>query len=80
MHLSSRLSLSLIIGVASVSFGFAFYQTQAETRGLKDNLQRHSLVLAESLAKSAEPLVEKGSVRDLQNLQNFSSMNSSCQS
>jgi trehalose-6-phosphate synthase len=68
MRLTLRLSLSLILGVAAVSLGFAFYQTHAETSGLKSDLDRHSLVLAESLAKSAEPLLARRSYRELQNL------------
>ncbi len=68
MHLTQRLSLSLIFGVAAVSLGFAFYQTHTETSALKSDLDRHSLVLAESLAKSAEPLLAKHSYRELQNL------------
>jgi hypothetical protein len=68
MRLTFRLSLLLILGVGCVSLAFAFYQTRAETLGLHHDLERHSLVLAESLAKSAEPLVEKHSFRELQRL------------
>src|SRR5580698_10136784 len=68
MRLTLRLSLSLIFGVAAVSLGFAFYQTHTETSGLKHDLDRQSRVLAESLAKSVEPLLAKHSFRELQNL------------
>ena len=68
MRLTLRLSLSLIFGVAAVSLAFAFYQTQTETSGLKHDLDRQSLVLAESLAKSVEPLLARHSYRELQNL------------
>ncbi len=37
-------------------------------RGLHRELERHALILAESVAKSAEPLVETSSYRDLQRL------------
>ena len=37
-------------------------------RGLHRELERHALILAESVAKSAEPLVETNSYRDLQRL------------
>jgi hypothetical protein len=57
MRLTLRLSLLLILGVGCVSLVFAFYQTRMETKGLERDLDRNSLVLAESLAKSAEPLV-----------------------
>jgi trehalose-6-phosphate synthase len=68
MHLTQRLSLSLIFGVAAVSLGFAFYQTHTESHALRSDLDRQSLVLAESLAKSAEPLLAKHYYRELQNL------------
>jgi alpha,alpha-trehalose-phosphate synthase [UDP-forming] len=57
MHLSYRLSLALIAGVAITSLGFTGYQAAEETRGLKANVQRQALVLAESLEKDAEPIV-----------------------
>ncbi len=68
MYLTARLSLSLILSVAAVSFGFAFIQTRASTRGLQRDLERHALVLGDSLAKAAEPLLEQHSYRDLQRL------------
>ncbi|HYK58746.1 MAG TPA: hypothetical protein VEV85_04895, partial [Bryobacteraceae bacterium] len=68
MSLTSRLCLALILGVASVSLIIADYQTRQETRGLKQELESHSRVLAESLGKSAEPLVASRSYRDLQRL------------
>ncbi|HLW76745.1 MAG TPA: hypothetical protein VKS01_07155, partial [Bryobacteraceae bacterium] len=70
MRLTLRLSLLLIFGVAAVSLGFAFYETRAETSGLKNDLDRQSRLLAESLAKSAEPLVARRSYRELQTLVN----------
>ena len=63
-----RLSLSLIFGVAAVSLGFAFYQTHTEATALRSDLEHHSQVLADSLAKSAEPLLAKRSNRELQSL------------
>src|SRR5579871_1936442 len=70
MRLTLRLSLLLILGVAAVSLGFAFYQTRAETQGLKNDLDHQSRLLSESLAKSAEPLVARHANRDLQRLVN----------
>jgi trehalose 6-phosphate synthase len=70
MRLTHRLSLSLTLGVALVSLAIAFYQTRAETRGLEQDLDHHSLVLAESLERSAEPLVEGHSFRELERLVN----------
>src|SRR5690242_3876165 len=68
MRLTSRLSLSLIFAVAAVSLAFAFYQTRAQTRGMRRDLQRYALMLAESLGRSAEPLVATRSYSELQRL------------
>ena len=68
MRLTSRLSSSLICSVAAVSLILAYYQTRADTRSLHHELDRDAVVLAESVAKSAEPLVESNSYGELQNL------------
>ena len=68
MRLSIRLNLWLIFAVGGVSLAFALYQTQSETHGLRRDLDRQSAVLAESLEKSAAPLVAAHSYRDLQRL------------
>src|SRR5580704_18082904 len=68
MRLTSRLSFLLICSVAAVSLILAYYQTRADTRSLHHELERHALVLAESVAKSVEPLVESDSYRELQRL------------
>ena len=68
MRLSIRLNLCLIFAVGGVSLAFALYQTQSEVHGLRRDLDRQSAVLAESLEKSAEPLVASHSYRDLQRL------------
>jgi hypothetical protein len=74
MRLSARLTLSLVAGVVLVSLGLALYQAQTERRGLRHELERRSLVLAEGLETSAAPLVQANSTRALQrvilNLQN----------
>ena len=70
MRLTSRLCASLIASVAAVSLVLAWYQTRAHTRDLNRELQRQALVLAEALAKSAEPLVQTHSLASLQALVN----------
>ncbi|HEY4363450.1 MAG TPA: trehalose-6-phosphate synthase [Bryobacteraceae bacterium] len=57
-----------MLGVALVSLAFALYQTQSETYGLRRDLDRQASVLAESLERSALPLVAAGSTRELQRL------------
>ena len=68
MRLSVRLNLSLIAGVTLVSLAIALYQTKSETRGLKRDLERQAVELAESFEKSAEPLMAKQSATDLKRL------------
>ncbi len=68
MRLSTRLSLSLVAGVAVVSLGLALYQAQAERRGLRRELESRAVVVAESLEKSAAPLMEAHSNPGLQRL------------
>ncbi len=68
MRLTSRLTISLIASVAIVSLAFAYFQMRANRRGLDRELERHALVLAETLSKSAQPLLVNRSYRDLQRL------------
>ncbi len=68
MRLSVRLNLCLIFAVGGTSLAFALYQAQSEVHGLRRDLDRQSAVLAESLEKSAEPLVAAHSYRELQRL------------
>ena len=58
----------MIAAVAAVSLGFVLYQTHAQSQGMKRDLQRQALMLAESLARSAEPLAATGSYADLQQM------------
>ena len=67
MRLSLRLNFSLIAGVTIVSLAIALYQTQSETRGLKRDMERHAAELADSLEKSAAPLIANHP-RELQRL------------
>ena len=54
--------------MAVVSLAFAFFQTRADTLGLRRDLEDHAQVLAESLVRSAEPLVARHANRELQRL------------
>ncbi len=68
MRLSLRLILSLIAGLTTVSLAFAIYQGQAEVRAQRDDVQRHALMLAEVLERSALPMVLNGTPKELQDL------------
>ncbi len=68
MRMSLRLIFSLIIGITLVSFLFAFYQVRAEKRGLRNDLERRAEILAESLQEAFEPLLGKGSPKNLRRL------------
>jgi trehalose 6-phosphate synthase len=68
MHLSHRLMLSLFCAVAAVSMAFAFYQVQAETHALNDEVQRQAVVLAESQSGPVERLLASGASGELQTL------------
>src|SRR5258708_18849444 len=65
MRLSVRLNFSLVAGVTLVSLAIALYQTQSETRGLKRDLEHQAALLAETLEKSAAPLIVNQSGRQL---------------
>lgn len=68
MHLTTRLSLSLICGVAAVSLVVALSEARRSTLALRHSLEMHALALAETLQHSAQPLVKLHANRDLQNL------------
>ena len=68
MRLSLRLIVSLFVGVTVVSLLFAYSQVKAEKRSLRDDLQHRAEVLADSLAQSVEPLIQKRPRKELQNL------------
>ncbi len=64
--LSTRLIVSLILGVTLVSLCLAYYQVLVERRGLKKDLERRAEVLSESLASNVEHELEQGSRRSLE--------------
>jgi trehalose-6-phosphate synthase/uncharacterized membrane protein affecting hemolysin expression len=68
VRLTFRLSLSLVLVVACVSMLFAFYEARSETQNLRQDLDRHSLEMAESLEKAATPLVASQAYPALQQL------------
>ncbi|HET7208006.1 MAG TPA: trehalose-6-phosphate synthase [Terriglobales bacterium] len=63
--LSLRLILSLVVAIAVVSLLFSVHRVAVEKRNLRRDLGRRAEVLAESLQDSAEPLLERGSHKEL---------------
>jgi trehalose 6-phosphate synthase len=68
MRISLRLIVSLIVGVTLLSVVFAIFQQKAEKRGLRNDLAKRAEILAESLGANVEPLLAKGSRRNLQKI------------
>ena len=68
MRLTSRLSTSLIAGVAAVSLAIAYYQTSSQSRAMQRDLERETLLLGESLTRTAEPLVANRNYGELQRM------------
>ncbi|MFN7992310.1 MAG: trehalose-6-phosphate synthase [Bryobacteraceae bacterium] len=68
MRLSYRLILPLIASSVLVSLGFTIYQVRVEVKAQRDEIQRQSLVLAQTLEKAALPLISLGAYRDLKDL------------
>ncbi|MGH9738353.1 MAG: alpha,alpha-trehalose-phosphate synthase (UDP-forming) [Candidatus Acidiferrales bacterium] len=68
MRLSLRLILLLVVGVTVVTFLVARSQVRAEKRGLRDDLQRRSEILAETLQELVEPTLAQRSHRDLRRI------------
>src|SRR5215469_6950949 len=66
MRFGSRLIFSLLGGVAAVSLIFAIYQAALEMHALRDEVQKQSLVLAESQRRTAEQLLLASSTDALQ--------------
>jgi trehalose 6-phosphate synthase len=56
------------VGVTLLSAVFAIFQQRAEKRGLRNDLANRAEVLAESLAANVEPLLAKGSRRNMQEI------------
>jgi trehalose 6-phosphate synthase len=68
MRISLRLIVSLIVGVSLVAVAFAYYEVQAQKRGLRSELGKRAEILAESLEETIVPLLEKKSRKDLQRI------------
>ncbi len=65
MKITFRLVVSLVLVVALVAVAFSFYQVQEEKIRLTSDLERRTIVLAESLQESVTPLVTSDSPEKL---------------
>lgn len=61
MKITLRLVVSLVLVVGLVAVGFSFYQVQEERDRLTSDLERRSIILAESIQESVIPLVTSDS-------------------
>ena len=68
MKITLRLVVSLVLVVALVAIAFSFYQVNEERIRLTSELERRTIVLAESLQESVTPLVTSDSPEKLNRL------------
>jgi trehalose-6-phosphate synthase len=70
MKITIRLIVSLVLVVALAVFAFSLYQVSSEKSRLTGELERRSLVLAETLQESIAPLIESNAVSRLNRIVN----------
>ncbi len=73
MKITLRLVVSLVLVVGLVAVGFSFYQVRTEKIRLTSELERRTIILAESIQESVTPLIASDSSGKLNRLvQRFS--------
>ncbi len=73
MKITLRLVVSLVLMVGLVAVGFSFYQVRTERIRLTSELERRTIILAESIQESVTPLILSDSSKKLNRLvQRFS--------
>lgn len=65
--LSVRLIISLIVGIALVSFAFSYYEVLGQKRALRSDVERRDEILGESLVGNVERWWNTGSAAATQN-------------
>lgn len=70
MKITMRLIVSLVIMVAVVALAFSLFQVSREKDRLAKDLERRSLVLAESFQESLAPLIQSNSASQLNRIVN----------
>ena len=68
MKITIRLVVSLVLVVGLVAVGFSFYQVREERIRLTSDLERRSIILAESIKESVIPLITSESSTKLDRL------------
>src|SRR5580692_2093214 len=68
MRTTLKIVLPLIVSVAVVSLLFAAYQVRTERRNLRNDLSRRAEILGDSLQETVEPLLDRGSSKNLQRI------------
>ena len=68
MKITIRLIVSLLFVIAIVAVVFSYYQVRSEKLRLASELERKTIVLAESLQESVKPLLQSNSLKKLNNL------------
>ena len=66
MHIGLRVFLPLTAVIIIVACIFAFFEVRGEQRHIRQELEKHAEVVAESLADSVEAPLERGGRQDLQ--------------
>jgi len=64
--LTFRLTISLIIGITVISLFSSYYEVRSQKRAMRRDLEHRAEVMGESLADKVEPLLKKGSRKELQ--------------
>jgi trehalose 6-phosphate synthase len=65
MKITVRLVVSLVLVVGLAAVGFSFYQVRAERIRLRSELERRTILLAESIQESVTPLITSDSSKKL---------------
>src|SRR4030043_1810907 len=65
MKITIRLIVSLVFVIALVAIVFSFYQVRAQKARLTSELERRTIMLAESLQESVIPLMKSDSLSRL---------------
>jgi trehalose 6-phosphate synthase len=66
--LTFRLTISLIVGITLISLFSSYYEVRSQKRAQRRDLEHRAEVLGESFADKVEPVLKKGSRKELQTI------------